>query len=68
MITIGCDPEFFVKENNKFVNAHGLIEGTKDFPQLVNKGAVQVDGMALEFNINPAKNSKEFVSNIGVKH
>lgn len=64
MITIGCDPELFVKSGDKFINAHKLVEGTKDNPQEVMDGAVQVDGMALEFNINPAKTQKEFVHNI----
>ena len=63
-ILIGADPEVFVKQNGKVVSGHGLIPGTKDKPYPVKNGAVQVDGMALEFNIIPAKSSKEFVSNI----
>jgi hypothetical protein len=41
-----------------------LITGTKDNPYLVRSGAVQVDGVAAEFNINPAETEDEFVSNI----
>lgn len=63
-ITIGCDPELFVKKDGKFRSAHGLIQGTKDEPFKVDKGAVQVDGMALEFNTDPASTSDEFVTNI----
>ena len=59
-ITIGCDPEFFVQNKGKFVCAHGLVAGTKHEPCPVNNGAVQVDGYALEFNINPARSPEEF--------
>lgn len=65
-ILIGADPEIFVKKNDQFVSAHGLIKGDKKNPQKVEKGAVQVDGMALEFNIVPAGSEQEFVGN--VKH
>lgn len=61
---IGADPEFFVRKDGEFISAHGLIEGTKKNPLKVPGGAVQVDGMALEFNINPATTFKEFDDNI----
>lgn len=61
---IGADPELFVKKNGKLVSAHGLIPGNKHAPFVVDGGAVQVDGMALEFNINPASTAKEFNNNI----
>lgn len=60
-ILIGCDPEVFVRQGGVFKSAHGLIRGDKKNPQKVRSGAVQVDGMALEFNIDPAKNEDEFV-------
>ena len=63
-ILIGADPELFVKDKGKIISAHGLIKGDKLNPFPVKDGAVQVDGMALEFNINPAKNEEEFVHNI----
>lgn len=65
-IMIGCDPEVFVYDNNlgEFVSGHTLIPGTKDKPFAVPFGAIQVDGTALEFNINPAKTRKEFVGNV----
>ncbi len=63
-IKIGCDPEFFVKKDGKYVSAYGLVAGTKANPLRVEKGAVQVDGMALEFNIDPATTSEEFLGNI----
>ena len=65
-LKLGCDPEVFVIENatGDFVPAYGLIQGTKEAPQAVNKGMVQVDGLALEFGIDPADNEEEFVTNI----
>ena len=63
-VLVGADPEVFVKQNGKFVSAHGLIRGDKKNPQPVKHGAVQVDGMALEFNIDPAATEKEFCLNI----
>lgn len=64
--TVGCDPEFFVRNPNSgnFIPAWGMIEGTKAEPKKVDKGAVQVDGFALEINIDPASTEEEFVANI----
>lgn len=64
VILVGCDPEVFVKREGKFFSAHGLIKGDKKNPQKVPRGAVQVDGMALEFNIDPASSEAEFVLNV----
>ena len=63
-ILVGCDPEVFVKQNGIFRSAFGLIKGDKKNPQPVPHGAVQVDGMALEFNINPAATQEEFVLSV----
>lgn len=63
-ITLGCDPEGFLWTNGMFVNADGLFPGTKSEPFALEKGAVQVDGVALEFNIDPAKSEDEFDKNI----
>lgn len=63
-ILVGCDPEIFVKKDGTFVSAHGLIQGDKKNPLPVPNGAVQVDGMALEFNINPATDESQFVTNV----
>jgi len=62
--TIGADPEFFVKKKGSVVSAHGLVPGTKEAPYPVKNGAVQVDGMALEFNINPADTAAAFEEHI----
>jgi len=63
-ILLGCDPEVFVKRDGVFHSAHNLIPGDKKNPFKVDKGAVQIDGMALEFNIEPAESCEEFVTNI----
>jgi hypothetical protein len=63
-ILVGADPEVFVKQNGIFRSAYGLIEGDKANPFAVKDGAVQVDGMALEFNINPANTEEAFVGNV----
>lgn len=62
--TFGADPEFFIQKNGLPVSAHGLIPGDKKNPHKVGWGAVQVDGMALEFNIDPAKGEAGFVRNL----
>ncbi len=66
-ILIGADPEVFVRNPNHggFVSGHGMIKGTKRKPFKVDKGAVQVDGTALEFNIDPAATEDQFVQNVG---
>lgn len=63
-ISLGCDPEIFLWKNGTFVSADGLFPGTKAEPHPLEKGAVQVDGLALEFNIEPAKTEEEFDRNI----
>jgi len=63
-ILLGADPEVFVGNNGKFVSGHNMIIGSKEDPFPVNFGAVQVDGMALEFNIDPADSEEKFVFNI----
>jgi len=64
-LTIGCDPELFIKDRKtgKLISAHGLFPGDKKNPHKVECGAVQVDGMAAEYNIDPVNNAGEFVLN-----
>lgn len=63
---IGADPEVFVFDefSGSFINGHGLVPGSKMDPFKVKYGAVQVDGMALEFNIEPARSKSEFERNV----
>lgn len=63
-ILVGCDPEVFVKQSGLFKSAYGLIKGDKKNPQKIRNGAVQVDGMALEFNIDPAATEDQFCFNV----
>lgn len=63
-ILVGADPEIFMFREGKYHSAHGAVKGDKKNPFKVDKGAVQVDGMALEFNIDPAKNEQEFILNL----
>lgn len=61
---IGADPELFVFRGDEPVSAHDLIPGTKAAPHPVPGGAIQVDGTAAEFNIDPAETFEEFNDNI----
>jgi len=63
---IGADPEVFIrrKDTKEFVSAHGMLPGDKDNPFPVLHGAIQVDGMAAEFNIDPARTKYEFIRNV----
>lgn len=64
-ILIGTDPEVFVTDSTgRYFSGHDLIEGTKDQPYPVSGGAIQRDGVALEFNTNPAATRSEFTGNI----
>lgn len=65
-VLVGADPELFMRNpnNGEFISAHDRIPGTKYEPFKVPFGAVQVDGTALEFNIDPAETVDQFVHNI----
>lgn len=64
-VTLGADPEMFVLDaNGEFCCADGLIPGDKENPYPVEYGAVQVDGMAAEFNIDPCSTYDEWRRNI----
>ncbi len=62
-ILIGTDPEVFIRDTKtgKMVSAHGQFPGTKDVPFPLDRGALQVDGHALEFNTDPVGSENEFV-------
>lgn len=63
---IGADPELFIfdKAAQQHVSAYGQLPGDKRNPFVVDKGAVQVDGLAFEFNIQPAADLETFIENI----
>lgn len=60
---IGTDPEVFLKHKytGQFVSAHGMFPGSKHEPFKLDRGAMQVDGHALEFNTDPVDNEDDFV-------
>lgn len=65
MYLIGSDPELFlIDKQGRHVSAHDVIPGDKSSPHPVDYGAIQVDGTAAEFNIDPAQTAEEFSRNI----
>lgn len=65
-VLVGADPELFVFDTKAktFLSAHDLLPGTKANPKKVPRGAVQVDGLAAEFNITPARSQREFLKSV----
>jgi hypothetical protein len=63
-ITVGADPEIFLRQNGVPHSAWELIPGNKEKPHAVRDGAVQVDGCAVEFNIDPVSTKEAFRHNI----
>lgn len=64
-IMVGADPEvFLLGPDKKHIGAAGIIPGTKRKPHPVKDGALQVDGMAAEFNITPVATSGQLIHNI----
>lgn len=62
---IGADPELFVETaDGKIISAHNLIPGDKHRPYKVELGALQPDGTAAEFNIDPATTVEVFQGSI----
>lgn len=63
--TFGCDPELFIfGPDDQPVSAEGIIPGSKEMPHRVEYGAVQRDGLAAEFNIDPVDNFRDWNRNI----
>ena len=65
-LTIGCDPEFFLKGTDGFIGAFNFLKGTKWKPENIDDlgSAVLHDNVMVEFNTQPAHNSDEFVASI----
>lgn len=65
---LGCDPEMFLADvTGKLIASCGKIGGSKDMPMRLPLGdgfAVQEDNVAIEFNIPPASNAKEYIDSI----
>lgn len=64
-IRLGADPEIFLRDKylKEFVSAHDLFPGTKKEPFKLDRGAVQVDGTAVEYNIDPVDNLADWLKN-----
>lgn len=65
-ILLGSDPEIFVENDLEIVTAEGLIEGTKWEPYPISEDGhcIQIDNIAMEFNIPPSATKEEFINNI----
>ena len=67
MITIGCDPEFFLKDikSGKLISGIPFISGTKEEPKLLPKGGnIQRDNVAVEIATDPAISGEDFVEKV----
>ena len=68
-IRVGADPEAFIsssysnREDYIWPNSTTL-PGTKHQPFIVKDGAIQIDGLAAEWNIDPADNETEFTTRL----
>lgn len=71
-LKLGADPEVFIYDmaNKTYVSAHDIVPGSKEEPFTTNYGAIQVDGVAAEFNILPASELKPWMRSIkqGLNH
>ena len=63
---IGCDPEFFLKQNGKHISAEALVGGTKRKPIPIDDlgNCIQEDNVAVEFNIGASSTFEMFSNNI----
>jgi hypothetical protein len=64
-ISIGADPEVFLRDAHDFVSAEGIIGGTKKQPLAIENGcALQEDNVTAEFNIPPATTKYQLTASI----
>jgi len=63
--SVGSDPEFFIFNKGLPVSSVGMIPGSKAKPfKITDHEAVQVDNVALEFNVKPSKSAEEFIESL----
>lgn len=64
-VTLGTDPEFFMKKGDRYVSSIPHIPGTKHEPaSLPNGGTIQRDNVAVEFATLPANDGADFVEKV----
>lgn len=65
-ISVGCDPEFFLKSSTGFLPAFLYLHGTKWKPEFIDEegSAILHDNVMVEFNTAPAMNKGDFVANV----
>ena len=65
-ITVGCDPEFFLKDAKGGIGAYNFLRGNKWEPTPIDDqgSAVLHDNVMVEFNTAPAATADEFVANV----
>jgi len=63
---IGADPEVFlkIKGTDFYIPSLDLIGGSKENPLKVDKGALQEDNVAAEFNVDPTSDPDEFTETV----
>ena len=64
IVTIGCDPEFLLRENGILRASQRRCPGTKKRPHALSVGMVHRDNVAVEIGVNPASTADELVFNI----
>ena len=63
--SIGSDPEMFVVDKNTPIPAIGLVPGSKKEPFKISEHeSVQVDNVAIEFNVKPTLSPEEFIESL----
>lgn len=67
MLTLGADPEFFIKQGNDLISIEGLLGGTKENPKVIDDHGdfkIQEDNVAAEYNIPASYTKEQFIKHI----
>lgn len=66
MITIGADPEVFVKDGKTgdIETSWGVVKGSKDKPFKTKHGFLHRDNVLAEMNVDPASSASQFATNV----
>ena len=67
LISVGSDPEVFLRNGNTLISSVGLFPGTKQNPFFITETeSVQVDNVAIEFGIKPTLDPEEFIASLNI--